>query len=176
MSTAEKLEMTLKNMCENLAAFAVDREDIKQLLASLPEDDAIKTVTVEYELQLLKIISAGWAINVYMDGKKEKEALAEHFWLIIREFSKTLSETLHLTTGADVDYFETLKKRLDTYLATMENAESGEPVQAVGPEFARLCGNPDNAFVTLNGARIFHLTVTAVQEYVGSVVIVPVSA
>jgi len=176
MATAEKRDVTLKIMCENLAAFAVDREDIKQLLATLPEDDSVKTVTVEYELQLLKIISAGWAINVYMDGKEGKEALAEHFWLIIREFSKSLSETLHLTTGADVDYFETLKKRLNTYLAAMENAGSGEPTQAVGPEFARLCDAPDNAFVSLNGARIFHLTVTAVQEYVESVTIVAESA
>ncbi|VVS91152.1 hypothetical protein [Desulfoluna spongiiphila] len=176
MATAEKQDVTLKTMCENLAAFAVDREDIKQLLATLPENDDVKTVTVEYELQLLKIISAGWAISVYMDGKKEKESLAEHFWLIIREFSKNLSETLHLTTGADVDYFETLKKRLNTYLAAMEKTGSGEATQAVGPEFARLCGSPDNAFVTLNGARIFHLTVTAVQEYVGSVKIVAESA
>ncbi|WP_300669053.1 hypothetical protein [Desulfoluna sp.] len=172
MATAEKRDVTLSTMCENLAAFAVDREDIKQLLATLPADDTVNLVTVEYELQLLKIISAGWAINVYMDGKPEKETLAENFWLIIREFSKNLSETLHLTTGAEVDYFEALKERLNTYLAAMEEAGSGEPVQAVGPKFASLCGSPDNAFVTLNGARLFHLTSTAVQEYVGSVEIV----
>lgn len=172
MATAEKREETLKSMCENLAAFAVDREDLKQLLATLPENEAIKPVTVEYELQLLKIISAGWAISVYMDGKDGKDVLAESFWLIIREFSKNISETLNLTTGVDVDYFETLKERLNTYLAAMESAGSGEPVQAVGPEFARICGTPDDAFVTLNGARLFHLTATAVQEYIGSVEIV----
>ncbi|VFQ46942.1 hypothetical protein [Desulfoluna butyratoxydans] len=175
MSTAEKRDETIQTMSENLAAFAVDREDLKLLLATLPEDDTIKTVTVEYELQILKIISAGWAVSVYMDGKKEKDALAERFWLIIREFSKTLSETLHLTTGADVDYFETLKQRFDTYLAAIKKAGKGEPTQAVGPEFARLCDCPDNPFVTLNGARIFHLTVTAVQEYVAAVTIVPES-
>jgi len=172
MATAAKREVTLQNMSENLASFAVDREDIKQLLATIPEDDAIKPVTVEYELQLLKIISAGWAINVYMDGKSEKDLLAENFWLIIRAFSKDLSGTLNLVTGAEVDYFETLKERFDTYFTAMEGAGSGEPVQAVGPEFARLCGSPDDAFVTLNGARLFHLTATAVQEYIGSVEIV----
>lgn len=172
MATAAKREVTLKTMSENLASFAVDREDIKQLLATIPEDDTIKPVTVEYELQLLKIICAGWAINVYMDGKREKDLLAENFWLIIRAFSKDLSGTLNLVTGAEVDYFETLKERFDTYFTAMEGAGSGEPVQAVGPEFARLCGSPDDAFVTLNGARLFHLTATAVQEYIGSVEIV----
>ncbi len=173
MATAAKREVTLQKMCENLASFAVDREDIKQLLTTLPSDEAINPVSVEYELQLLKIISAGWSINVYMDGKPEKELLSENFWLIIREFSKGLSETLNLMSGADVDYFDTLKERLNTYLSTMENAGSGEPVQVVGPEFARLCGSPENAFVTLNGARIFHLTATSVEEYIGSVDIVP---
>ena len=170
MATAEKQDVTLQTMCENLASFAVDREDIKQLLATLPEDEKIKPTTVEYELQLLKIISAGWAINVYMNGKQEKDLLAETFWLIIRSFSKDLSGTLHLVTGAEVDYFETLKERFNTYLAVMSGA-SGEPSQVVGPEFARLCGSPDDPFVTLNGARIFHLTATAVEEYIGSVAI-----
>ena len=41
MATAEKRDVTLKIMCENLAAFAVDREDIKQLLATLPEDEPV---------------------------------------------------------------------------------------------------------------------------------------
>ena len=169
MATAEKREETVQSLSENLASFAVDRDDIKQLLKTLPEDETIKPVTVEYELQILKIIAAGWAINVHMDGLAEKDAVAETFWLIVREFSKNLSETLHLTTGAEVDYFETLKTRMNDYLAAVESVGKGEPTQAVGPQFAILCGCPDNPFVTLNGARIFHLTTTAVQEYVASV-------
>lgn len=171
MATAAKREETVQTMSENLASFAVDREDIKGLLASLPEDDAIKPVTVEYELQILKIIAAGWAVNVHMDGKPGKDAMAERFWIIVREFAKNLSETLHLTTGAEVDYFETIKARFGDYLAAMEAMGSGEPVQAVSPKFAELCGCADNAFVNLCGARMFHLTTTAVQEYIHSVTI-----
>jgi hypothetical protein len=50
---------------EALFNFAVDREDVKALVANLPEETDIQGVTVEYELQILKIISVGWSISYY---------------------------------------------------------------------------------------------------------------
>ena len=43
----------------------MDREDVKDLVANLPEETDIRGVTVEYELQILKIISVGWSISYY---------------------------------------------------------------------------------------------------------------
>ena len=49
----------LAALCKNLAEYAVDRDDIKVFVHNLPQDQNINTVTVDYELQLLKIISVG---------------------------------------------------------------------------------------------------------------------
>jgi len=49
-----------KKAGEDLFNFAIDREDAKMLMAHLPEEADIKRSTVEYELQILKIISIGW--------------------------------------------------------------------------------------------------------------------
>ena len=48
---------------EDLFNFAVDREDIKTLIAHLPEETVCEPEAIEYELQLLKIISVGWSIS-----------------------------------------------------------------------------------------------------------------
>ena len=55
----------IEKAAEALFNFAVDREDVKALVANLPEETDIQGVTVEYELQILKIISVGWSISYY---------------------------------------------------------------------------------------------------------------
>ncbi len=40
----------------DLFSFAIDRADVKWLMGRLPESAALKRHTVEYELQILKII------------------------------------------------------------------------------------------------------------------------
>ena len=44
---------------EDLFNFAIDREDIKRFMEHLAEEADIKRATVEYELQILKMISVG---------------------------------------------------------------------------------------------------------------------
>ena len=65
----------------DLFSFASDREDVKTLMALLPEQAEVKRETVEYELQILKIISAGWSITYFMEHSPLKEPLAESWGL-----------------------------------------------------------------------------------------------
>ena len=57
--------------------FAIDREDVKWLLAQLPEQTEVKLSTVEYELQILKIISVGWGTAYLLENSPNKTPLLE---------------------------------------------------------------------------------------------------
>jgi len=48
---------------EDLFKFAFDREDVKILMGRLPEKAPTIRNTVEYELQILKIVSTGQKSN-----------------------------------------------------------------------------------------------------------------
>ena len=72
-------------------------------------------------------------------------------------------------TGHDIDYFQTLKDRLDMYVAALQaKPEMREPAAVIGPEFARLCGNSDDVFTIMTGSRLFILTVVRVKDYLDS--------
>ena len=151
---------------EDLFNFAVDREDLKTLIANLPKETECKPAAVEYELQLLKIIITGWSISFYLEEYSQRDQLAEIFWKLIHEFSETLSETTQLMTGQNINYFQILKDRLDMYVAALtEKPESTEPVAVIGPEFAKVCGNGDDIFAIMIGSRMFILTISSVKEY-----------
>ena len=151
---------------EDLFNFAVDREDIKTLIANLPKETECKPAAVEYELQLLKIIITGWSISFYLEEYSQRDQLAEIFWKLIHEFSETLSETTQLMTGQNINYFQILKDRLDMYVAALtEKPESTKPVAVIGPEFAKVCGNGDDIFAIMIGSRMFILTISSVKEY-----------
>lgn len=169
MESEHKDKDGLETMCKNLAEYAVDREDIKAMVQSLPTDQEINTVTVDYELQLLKIISVGWALTVYMEDHPQKLLAAEMFWNFIRGFSKEISTVTELMIGQDIDYFQMLKDRFDYYVSSLESAvKNDDPASAIGPAFAESCKDKDNAFVTITGARIFTYSTQAVKEYLDS--------
>lgn len=158
--------MTIERAGEDLFNFAIDREDLKEVMEYLPLEADIRRVTVEYELQILKIISVGWSLSYYLENSPQKSQLAETYWEAIREFSKSLSTTTELLLGHDIDYFQILKDRLDMYLdALSKHPEASQPVAVIGPEFARTCGNVDDAFTVLCGARMFTATIGSVREY-----------
>ena len=54
---------------EDLFNFAIDREDVKWLLAHLHAEATVKRHSVEYELQILKLITVGWSIAFYLGVK-----------------------------------------------------------------------------------------------------------
>lgn len=155
---------------ENLFTFAVDRQDVKEFMALLPENSDIKKPAVEYELQLLKIIMVGWAVSFYAVDGPEKNEILETYWQSVREFSWSLSEASGLMIGKDIDYFQTVKDRLNTYVAAMEKTpEAPEPAVIIGPEFAKACGHPDETFTTMTGSRMCVATLQAVREYVQAI-------
>ena len=156
-------------MCKILAEYAVDRDDIKVFVHNLPKDQNINTVTVDYELQLLKIISVGWALSVCLENHPQKSQAAVEFWNLIRGFSKDISEVTQMMIGHDVNYFELIKERFDYYVNSLSRTVSGEDLtSAIGPAFAECCKDKDNPFVTLTGARIFSYSVRGVREYLES--------
>jgi len=168
-NSAEK-KTGIEKAGEDLFNFAVDREDVKALVAKLPEETDIQGVTVEYELQILKIISVGWSISYYLEKGPQKNQLAEFYWQAVQQFSKGLSASTELMIGQEIDYFQILKDRLDMYLGALnENPYVSQPVSVIGPEFARTCGNVDDAFTVLTGSKMFSATIGSVKEYLEAI-------
>ena len=151
---------------EDLFHFAIERDDTKWLLNRLPAEAAVKPAAVEYELQILKIISVGWSISFFLADWPEKEQLAAVFWEAVREFAQSLSTTTEMMTGQSIDYFQVLKNRLDGYLeALRRHPETRNPEAVIGPEFARNCGNMDDLFAVYTGGRMFHGATSRVRDY-----------
>lgn len=168
----EKLSETksvIEQAGEDLFNFATDREDVKLLMADLHEAADIKRNTVEYELQILKIISVGWAVSYYLENYPQKDLIGKAYWQTIQNFSQSLSETFGLFVSQSIDYFQILKDRLETYVnALQQNPGAPEPAAVVGPEFAQLCGNRNDVFTVLIGSKMFISTIGCVKQYIES--------
>ena len=167
MKNSKKKKSEIEKAGEDLFGFAIDREDTKWLITHLPKEADIKRVTVEYELQILKIIGVGWSISYYLESSSQKNQLLELYWNAIYEFSKSISTTTELMTGHDIDYFQTLKDRLNMYVDVMaKKTGAQEPCVVIGPEFARVCGNEDDIFTFMTGSKMFTTTINKVNEYI----------
>lgn len=160
----------IKQAGEDLFTFAVDRDDVKTLLNSLPEDAPSDRGKVEYELAILRIITVGWSISYFLAHSANKHHLAELYWEAIREFSQSVSVSAGLLAGKDIDYFQVLKERLNGYVKAMELKPSArEPAAVIGPEFARLCGNDHNVHLILAGTRMFIAVMASVKAYLETI-------
>ncbi|MBF0200377.1 MAG: hypothetical protein HQK66_03515 [Desulfamplus sp.] len=170
-----KLEpLTNEKLGENLAVFAINRDDLKEIMAAMPDDGNINLTRVEYELQILKILSVGWAMAFYMRTGEDKQQSTMVFWERIRDISGNISTLAESSTGKSIDYFNILKTRLDQYLKIMQENQEGavEPTQIIGPAFADACNCPGNAVVILAGTKMMTMTLGAVKEYLDAVEIV----
>ena len=169
---SEQLEpLTPEKFAENLAAFAIDRNDLKDLIAALPEESQPNMTAIEYELALLKIISVGWGISFYMAATdKNKASISEHFWVCIREISNNISTLTQATAGQEIDYFEIIKSRLNTYLSVMQDNEQDQtnPAEVIGPAFADVCKCKDDAATILTGTKMFTMTLGSVKAYINA--------
>jgi hypothetical protein len=164
--------LTAEQLARNLATFAIDRTDLKALLSAIPEESSVNKTTIEYELQLLKILSTGWAISFFMPASdKNKGPVSEMFWESIREISNNISNLTQTTTGQPIDYFEIIKERLNIYLGVMQGStqETDNPAAVIGPAFAEQCNSPGDAVAILTGTKMFTLTLGAVKEYLNAV-------
>jgi len=168
----EKETLTVQKLAQDLAGFAVDRTDLKELLATIPKDSTVNLTTIEYELQILKILSVGWAISFFMPATdKNKAPLTQIFWEVVREISQKISTLTKTTTGQDIDYFGIIKERLEAYLAVMQNNPDPDqnPAALMGPAFAVTCKCENDAVAVLTGTKMFTLTLGAVKEYLNAV-------
>ncbi|MFZ7124978.1 MAG: hypothetical protein ACOWWM_02345 [Desulfobacterales bacterium] len=166
MNASKSRPSGLDRVAEDLFNYAIDREDIKWLMEKLPEAAEIQRSRVEFELQILKIISVGWSISFYLDDRSEKTVLLDGFWRAIHEFSGSLSTTTGLVTGHEIDYFQTLKERLDMYVnALADQPQAPEPARVIGPAFARMCGNENDLFAFMTGSKMFISALGRVKAY-----------
>lgn len=170
MTAPEDNTTPLQQAAEDLFHFAIEREDTKWLLERLPAQAAVKRAAVEYELQILKIISVGWSIAFFLEEWPHKQQLVECFWASVREFAQGLSTTTEMMTGQDIDYFQVLKGRLEGYLeALRRHPDASNPEAVIGPEFARNCGSPEDLFTVYTGGRMFSGVTGRVRDYLEAV-------
>ena len=172
MNLIKRDPLTVQKLAQNLAAVAIDRTDLKELLSAIPENSNLNRTAIEYELQILKILSVGWAISFFMPTTdKNKSPLTQIFWELVREISNNISTLTQTTTNQTIDYFKILKERLDTYLKVMqENPEEDQnPATIIGPIFAGTCKCENDAVAILIGTKMFTLTLGAVKEYLNAV-------
>ena len=170
MDDSEKNKSDVEQAGEDLFNFAIDRDDTKWLLSRLPPECNVKPGKVEYELQILKIISVGWSIPYFLENSPLKTPLLELYWQSFQEFSAGINETTGLMTGIDIDYFQLVKDRLDTYVSAMSgNSGKQEPAAVIGPEFAGACGNKEDIFARMTGTKMFVAAVDGVREYLEAI-------
>ena len=174
MNSIENKKITTQDLAKNLASFAIDRTDLKEILSVLPQGHGLNKTAIEYELGILKILSVGWGLSFFMAATdKNKGQISQSYWEIIREISQNISTLTETTTGKQIDYFGILKERLDTYLEKMQAnpGQSADPTSLIGPMFADACGCSGNAIAILTGTKMFTLTLGAVKEYLNAVTI-----
>jgi hypothetical protein len=166
MTDTPTIHSHIAQAAEHLFQFAIHRDDMASILDALPLGLPGKRVALEYEIQMLRIISVGWAIAYHLADNPLKTPLGQQYWENVRAFSSTLSSSASLTVGADIDYFDILKQRLDRYVGALDAAgEIAEPAMAIGPAFADVCGDRDDACAILAGSKMFSMTINAVREY-----------
>jgi len=170
MENSKEKKSEIERAGEDLFDFVVDREDIKWLMSHLPEAADIQRETVEYELQILKIISVGWSISYYLEASPHKNQLLELYWKAVYDFSQTISTATGQIIGHDIDYFQILKDRLDMYVDVLaQNSGAPEPAVVIGPEFARTCGNVEDIFTFMTGSKMFITAINRTKEYLEAI-------
>jgi hypothetical protein len=170
LASNQKRQLSVEQVIHTLLNFCVNRDELKGILGRIPMDAGIDRVAVEYELQLLKIVSVGWGLLFFLENDPMKEALSETFWNGVQVFSGAISSLATNSIGKEVDYFEVLKARLSTYVNALEHfPDVADPAAVVGPTFAMICGSDDHPEVISAGRRVFSSSLAGVGHYLDSV-------
>jgi hypothetical protein len=166
MDDIKKNESKIEMVAEDLFNYAIDRRDVVNIIAPLPELLDSRRATLEHELQILKIISIGWSLSFYLNDSPLKSELTARFWESIHEFSRNLSQTTELLIHQNIDFFQTVRERFDQYLGEMKkNTDAPEPAVVIGPVFAGICGDAEDVHGVMAGSRMFINTVGEVKAY-----------
>ena len=88
------------------------------------------------------------------------------YWNGVQAFCQNLDSVTSLMTPVAIDYFKTIRQRLEDYLAALrQQPEASDPAAVFGPAYARCCRQEDNIHVVMAGNRIFTGALQAVREY-----------
>ncbi len=156
----------IEKACEDLFHYAIDREDVMWLARNYSEKSVARASSLEYELQILKIVAVGWNLSYFLEKSPHKNLLSESYWQAIQYFSREVSEGAGKLAEKSVDYFGVLKKRLDMYVAAMnENSSARDATKIIAPAFAKQCGNKDDIFAFMAGAKMFDSVSDRVGRY-----------
>ena len=170
MKDSENKKSKIEKTGEDLFDFAIDREDVKWLLDRLPPEAEIKRTTVEYELQILKIIGVGWSISYHLADSPQKKVLLKLYWNAVNEFSRDLTKTMEYLIGQDIDYFQVLKDRLNLYVDVMaRHSDASDPAQVIGRQFSKNCGNEEDIFTFMTGSKMFISATSKVRQYLEAI-------
>jgi hypothetical protein len=152
---------------EQLVALAIEREDICWSVDHLPAAVASAVGhTVAYELQALKIIAVGWSLAYLMADTPARTRLQTAYWESIRRLAAELSHSAGQLIGQEIDYFDLLKNRFESYrTAINEGTRGGEPSQVIGSVFAVRCGMSGDLTVAMAGSRLFVNAVARVKAF-----------
>lgn len=153
----EKTNISLENQIANtLFSYSVSRDDLKNIAKETIENSNAEEAALLYELQILKIITAGVSINYLIESQEKKNEISKIYWEYILEFSKSVTEATRKYSNVDIDYFEVIKDKLNYYLKELsQNKAAAEPACVIGPAFAVQCLLPEDTFVILAGAKLF---------------------
>ncbi len=158
-------DQILQVVVQELCQYALEREDVKWIADSVSESSGIGPEKLEYELQILKIVTVGWSISYFLGHDPLKGKVVEPFWTSIHQISTGLSQTTSLFIGKEVDYFRVVKSRLDSYVLAMSRASDDNPALSLGPEFSAHCGCPGDLSVSMAGSRMFMTVLAGVKQY-----------
>ena len=156
----------IDKISDSLIAFAIDRNDLKIIIGQIPNNVETNKVAIEYELQLLKILTVGWSIPFFMGDNPDKQTITEKFWFAIKEFSTNISQVSASAANTEINYFEQIRNRLELYINTLnQNTDIKHLSSVIGPVFADCCGDKNDPFASISGAKMFSLAVNGVREY-----------
>lgn len=165
MTSTSKTEV-IEKLNQDIFNFAIAREDLKEQLKAIPESSKANPVTVEYEIQLLKILSVGWSIPFFMEQNPDRNVLAETFWNAVQEFSNNISTVTSTTAGKDIDYFNILRERVDIYVNALSHfSDVKDPSAVIGPTFSKLCGSEEDMDVITAGKNVFNHSLKNVKTF-----------
>ncbi|MFZ5563834.1 MAG: hypothetical protein ACOZBW_07245 [Thermodesulfobacteriota bacterium] len=168
--TDNKAPTTINRAVEVLTGIAVNREEVKRMLAGLPDSEAVNKTAVEYEIQLLRIVFTGWALSYFMAHHSKKDELAQSYWFSIHTFARQVSSLAAGSAGVTVDYFEAIRERTRTYIDAMNNnMTEADPTAVVGATFSLLCGAAETPPVNEAGKKMFINTLATVKTYLETV-------
>jgi hypothetical protein len=170
MASSSKKNIQIEEVVRSLVALSFSRDGLNQTLDGLPSDSAINTATLEYEFNLLKIISAGWGISFFMAEGNCKKAVSEMYWSQIYEISRNISDITSASLGRKVEYFEILRNRINMYATALSALRlDDDPAGVIGENFARLCGNEKDAHAVSCGQKAFSDSIACVKSYLDSI-------